>query len=191
MNGAISSQIKSRLATGEVSAIFPPAAEGALQRTESLLGFSIPPLLRELYANVANGGFGPGYGIIGVQGGRVSNLGTLEQTYDEIVKGAKYLGLEWPLSVLPFCEWGCNIFSCINCADPRYPIIQSQECRIYAQDYTLEEFFRMWLDGIDILEVSSSSRGSAELVNPFTRKRERVSARGFKERRNAGPDANR
>lgn len=30
-----------------------------------LLGFALPPLLQLLYSNIANGGFGPGYGIIG------------------------------------------------------------------------------------------------------------------------------
>ena len=34
-----------------------------------MLGFHLPPLLRELYTQVANGGFGPGYGILGLEGG--------------------------------------------------------------------------------------------------------------------------
>jgi len=36
---------------------------------ESRLGFGLPPLLRELYTQVGNGGFGPGYGILGLEGG--------------------------------------------------------------------------------------------------------------------------
>src|SRR5207253_5237760 len=43
--------------------VFSPASK------EQLLGFSLPPLLRALYANIANGGFGPGGGLKGVVGG--------------------------------------------------------------------------------------------------------------------------
>ena len=46
-----------------------PATEEQLLETEDLLGFPLPPLLRELYKQLANGGFGPGYGLIGVTGG--------------------------------------------------------------------------------------------------------------------------
>jgi hypothetical protein len=35
------------------------------------LGFPLPPLLRELYTQVGNGGFGPGYGIFGLEGGYI------------------------------------------------------------------------------------------------------------------------
>ena len=48
---------------------FPSATEEQLQETEEWLGFPLPPLLRLLYTRVANGGFGPGYGITGVIGG--------------------------------------------------------------------------------------------------------------------------
>ena len=61
---------------------------------------------------------GPGYGIIGVVGGHSSDLGTLVETFNEIKRGADYLGLKWNPQLLPFCGWGCNIFSCVDCSDP-------------------------------------------------------------------------
>src|SRR5579859_3133146 len=45
--------------------VFARASEKVLQETEARLGFALPPLLRALYATVANGGFGPGQGIFG------------------------------------------------------------------------------------------------------------------------------
>ena len=48
---------------------FPPATEEQLLATEESLGFLLPPMLRTLYVLVANGGFGPGYGITGARGG--------------------------------------------------------------------------------------------------------------------------
>lgn len=48
---------------------FPRATEAQVQATETALGMPLPPMLRVLYTTVANGGFGPSYGITGVQGG--------------------------------------------------------------------------------------------------------------------------
>ena len=171
-------RIQNRLATTNIPATFPPVSEGVLVETEKILGFKIPPLLRLIYANVANGGFGPGYGIIGIEGGSPSDLGTLVETHAEINRAAQYLELEWRTGLLAFCAWGCNIFSCADCNDPRYPIIQSEECKTYAQSYTLEDFFGMWLDDVNIWKVSNSSRRTAgrtvEIINPFTGKKTRV-----------------
>jgi hypothetical protein len=47
---------------------FPPASEEQLQATEEALGIPLPPMLRALYAQVANGGFGPACGITGACG---------------------------------------------------------------------------------------------------------------------------
>lgn len=45
-----------------------------IQETEQQLGFPLPPLLRLLYTEIANGGFGPGLGIVGTPGGfRMTN----------------------------------------------------------------------------------------------------------------------
>lgn len=48
---------------------FPPATEQQIKETEQQLGFPLPLLLRLLYTQIANGGFGPGYGIIGALDG--------------------------------------------------------------------------------------------------------------------------
>lgn len=48
---------------------FPPATEEQVQATEEALGLPLLPLLRALYTQVANGGFGPACGITGVCGG--------------------------------------------------------------------------------------------------------------------------
>ncbi len=45
------------------------ATEGQIRQTERLLGFALPSLLVTLYRSLANGGFGPGYGLRGMVGG--------------------------------------------------------------------------------------------------------------------------
>src|SRR5579872_6535768 len=47
----------------------PPATIEQFLATEQSLGFSLPPSLKTLYAQLANGGFGPGFGLMGVVDG--------------------------------------------------------------------------------------------------------------------------
>ena len=42
-------------------------------QTERELGFKLPPLLRALYQQLGNGGFGPGYGLVGASGGHIAH----------------------------------------------------------------------------------------------------------------------
>jgi hypothetical protein len=54
-----------------IELIYPPATDEQLRITEEQLGFPLPPFLRMLYAEVANGGPGLGsdYGLFGAVGG--------------------------------------------------------------------------------------------------------------------------
>lgn len=71
---------------------FPPATEYQLYLTEEALGYPLPPVLRFLLSNVANGGFGPSAGITGAYegycpryDGRYSTLeGYATQAIDEL-----------------------------------------------------------------------------------------------------------
>ena len=134
----------------------------------------LPPLLKAMYLNVGNGWSAPGYGLIGVVGGRLSNLGDLATTYREVRRGAGYLSLDWPDALLPFCEWGCNIFSCVDCKDEAAPVHWSEECVAYAEGYALADFLAMWIDGVSLIDLNAGGRVTAEIVNPFTRKPTRV-----------------
>ena len=62
---------------------YAPATEAQLRASEQALGFLLPPLLRTLYAQVANGGFGPDHGIKGVMDGFAGDLGTIVEMYLE------------------------------------------------------------------------------------------------------------
>jgi hypothetical protein len=48
---------------------FPVVTPEQLRKVEEDLGISHPPLLHDLYLHVANGGFGPAKGLIGIPGG--------------------------------------------------------------------------------------------------------------------------
>lgn len=58
-----------RIRAREPQSLFSPATEDQIRETEQQLSFPLPPLLRLLYTEIANGGFGPGLGIAGTPGG--------------------------------------------------------------------------------------------------------------------------
>src|SRR5512134_2461662 len=54
--------------------IYPPATLAPIEAAETAIGFRMPDLLRRLYLEIGNGGFGPGYGLVGVEGGYAENI---------------------------------------------------------------------------------------------------------------------
>ena len=97
----------------EPGVIQSPATAAAIEDAEASLGVALPPLLRRLYVEIGNGGFGPGYGVLGLVGGATDSRG----------HSAIDLHRRWPTEttevLLPICHWGCGIYSLIECApDP-------------------------------------------------------------------------
>lgn len=92
-----------------------PASAAMVADAERRLGYPLPPLLRRIYLELANGGFGPGYGILGVRGGHRDDDG------NDLV--ASYFDWQqvWrppKRPLLPLCHWGCAIYSFVDLASP-------------------------------------------------------------------------
>jgi hypothetical protein len=175
-------QIRDHILTQQRRPIpFPPANHDAIADAESRLGFHLPPTLKSLYLSLDNGGFGPGRGgkIIGVQAGHTSSAGTLVDQYNDIRNGAQYLGLTWPDRLLPFCDWGCNTFSCVDCSttNPDPAIFLATDCNPLPQNFTLNQFINLWLTDADILNLDPRSKVSAQIINPFTGAKATATAR--------------
>ena len=82
--------------------------------------------------------------------------------------------LDWPDALLPFCEWGCNIFSCVERSNDAAPVHRSEECAASAEGYALADFLAMWVDGVSLLDLNAGERVTAKIVNPFTQKKTRA-----------------
>lgn len=104
----------------------PPATAQQLAATEMELGFILPATLRTLYAELGNGGFGPGYGLRGVVGG-LPVQGTITDMYPFSGNALfpfsntvwerweqnphhvlEFSANRWPEKLLPICKWGCG-----------------------------------------------------------------------------------
>ncbi len=134
----------------------PPLSRDQLVEAERLLGFRLPMLVRRLYLEVADGFWGPGYGLSPLLTGS-PDVGI--SSVVESMRGHPEIG--WPNNLFPFCSWGCGFDSYIDYTDQNLPIIyedidySGNEDINYSGDgylrwpsgYSLDEFLLDWLEG--------------------------------------------
>jgi SMI1 / KNR4 family (SUKH-1) len=140
----------------------PPVTVEELAQAEVQLGFELPTFLRRLYLEVGDGGFGPGYGLFPLNAHNPSTdslvtayLGMRsmsqkdidEHWADEEVKPSL-----WPERVLMICDWGCNIYSCLNCSSPDLPILRMDSNVNFMVEWAIEasslqQWLETWEDG--------------------------------------------
>ena len=138
------------------------ATSELISRTEQELGFNLPDILRDIYLTVANGGIGPGYQILGVHGGHTSDEGdTISELYT-VLSGNDPDDLQWswPRGLVPFCHWGCAIYSCFDGLSPNNPVIwfdpnlreigDPMSQQFIPHRPSLKSWFQGWLDGEDL-----------------------------------------
>jgi|GEM_PF-1269796 len=82
-----------------------------IEKLKNEIKIPIPELLIDILTNVGNGGFGPGYGLYSVQ--EIIALYNEKMADDDA---------RWLPECLPICTWGCDIYSCIDCEDPDFPV---------------------------------------------------------------------
>jgi hypothetical protein len=155
----------------------PPVTEAAIAEAEGRLGFALPDLLRELYLHVGNGRFGPGYGLLSlddVGDGELSLVGS----YLELLRHyADAPSWRWPAGRLAFCDWGCNIYSCLDCTRVPNPVSTYGHVEDSVEDSfvptrdSFESWLRDWLAGLDVFEPVYEHAPELDQVitNPFSK----------------------
>ena len=105
---------------------YPPVSMAEVQAAERELGFSLPELLKLLYTEVANGGFGPYDRIIALEEGWTANNNDGENLVELYRKLKEELPFErdWPDGLLPICEAGGNdtVF-CLDTSRYNSPVV--------------------------------------------------------------------
>ncbi|HXG67577.1 MAG TPA: SMI1/KNR4 family protein [Blastocatellia bacterium] len=142
--------------------IYPPTTNALVDAAEARLGFRFPHLLREIYTKVGNGGFGPGYGLLGLEGGALDDDGS------SVID--RYAGFKrthpddplwhWPDGLLCICPWGCAIYSCIDCTKLAAPVIvfdpnghekgEPWDNYFHPHRSSFSSWIEAWLDGVDL-----------------------------------------
>ncbi len=128
----------------------PPATAEAVNSAEAAIGFPFPPLLRRFWIEVANGGFGPGYGLFGIEGGFFEDSSglTIVELYREDVHPRL-----WPKKLVRLCDWGGDNFSAIDCATPEGEVVDQPETDNYPRrrkGMTFSEWMEAWIGGVDL-----------------------------------------
>jgi len=155
---------------------WPVARAGELAWDEETLGLSLPPMLKRLYLDIGNGGFGPGYGLIGMTGGAPDDTGkTAPEIYLQLREGdPEEPEWKWPEGLLPICHWGCAICSCVDCATPGFPMrIFDPNTRgvddtwndcIFDEAESFETWIAAWARGVDLWDQAYGEAGRVACV---------------------------
>ena len=97
---------------------FPPATAEQLARTEMELGFALPPFLKRMYSEMANGGFGPAYGFMSATDDEYApHLDDVYiVAYHRIVSGSDVSeAWRWPDKLISIADNGCGMRWCLDC----------------------------------------------------------------------------
>jgi hypothetical protein len=117
-------------------------------------------VVRQVYGTVANGGFGPGYGLIGLAAGHLSDLKRDVLREYQMFRQAdpSEPGRSWPEQTLPICHWGCAIYSCVDCTTTDGAIARfdanpvAEDCSVAwgPENVDLIQWLQAWLDGTEL-----------------------------------------
>ncbi len=136
----------------------PPAPPEAVAELEAAVGHAMPPLLKRIYLEVADGGFG-----------RWGEALALAEDYafsDSSRTLTEYLGWRtrpnYPPSVVPLLTWGCNIWSLVDYRTPEGrmwgwdPYLDDP---LFPEDFTLAERLCGWLEEREDFPKPSARQG--------------------------------
>lgn len=150
-------------AAGEVIPPPPPGPSipmAIVQDVERNLGFPLPALVRRLYTEVADGRYGPSYGILRLRSPEGTDITRWweqpmsveawtqlhrRETEEDVVRHR-------PSKSIRFCEEGCNISYWLDCTTESARVFIDDPNR-FGNDYlfetaaeTLEQWLTDWLD---------------------------------------------
>ena len=115
-------------------------------------------MLRRLYLEVGDGRFGPGYGLLSLHDVGDGEL-SLVDTYLEMRKDSEGgPSWAWPSGLVAFCDWGCNMYSCLDCNGPINPVSTyayvegPMDYSFFPTRDSLESWLRDWLAGGEVFE---------------------------------------
>ena len=143
---------------------FIPLPRAVVDEAEAALGFNLTPMLRRIFMEVANGGFGPSYGLLGLRGGMKNERGRDAVGLYEVFRQPDPSDphWSWPAGLLPVGHLGCGMYMCVDCTKPEGPVIWFEpNPHVRGKPWT-DSFFPLaesterwlfaWIDGEDLFE---------------------------------------
>lgn len=125
-----------------------------IEKFEQEIGYILPDLLKQLFLQIGNGGFGPGYGLFPLVSSTEENM--LDFSKDFVECEFDF----WKTSHIPLVHWGCGIYTYMDLANPgaklqvfdgnNYDEEDPQFNGVFEIPHNLESFFQAWVDGVDL-----------------------------------------
>ncbi|AQZ67759.1 hypothetical protein BKM31_45460 [[Actinomadura] parvosata subsp. kistnae] len=134
---------------------YPPISQADLHACEQRIGHELPELLRRVYTEVSNGGFGPSYDLLGLPPGGHRQLESGPDAldrYEERPEVSSVLGF-------PLVYAGCSMYWYMSLTQPGNPVClwdddawdfpeeQSPEAGIVTVAPSLADWFDGWVNG--------------------------------------------
>lgn len=148
------------------------ASARALESAASDLGVPLPHLVRRLYAEVENGGFGPGAGLLGVEGGYAELDGL---TLGPFYKRMREQG--WPENIIPLVDMGSGVWAGVDGRATHDSLLIVDINGVTCTPFTLSSWLATWVSGADV-GAATFEYLDGIIMNPFTRKPMATRSRG-------------
>jgi hypothetical protein len=144
---------------GNRAALEPVASPIEVAEFEHRVGLSLSPLWRRVYTEVGNGGFGPGYGLLGLVAGARTDEGNSAAEFVELLRepDPEDQQWKWPVGLVPICHWGCAIYSCLDLRADATPVVRFDpnghgpgtgwEGAWWRESLASEIWLRAWIEG--------------------------------------------
>jgi hypothetical protein len=113
-----------------------------VDEVEAVVGHPLPPLLRRLYLEVADGGFGPFGGIVGAGAEELDGYAEWLESEPDLDEPPPP-----PRGVFFFCDFGCSMWALLDCRHPEGQIWWWEEGDRRKLDLTFPQWLQAWLDG--------------------------------------------
>ncbi len=112
--------------------VLKPATLLEVELAEEELGFELPSLLRQIYLEVANGGF---HGMLGLNSGWTDDFGyTSMKLYRENrIHANRYKDWQWREGLLPIYYGGCTVHFLLDCNLKNNPILKWDSGRLFTE----------------------------------------------------------
>lgn len=125
---------------------YPPASTTALQVAEGELGRKIHPHLRRVLGEIANGGVGPGNGLVGVSSGHADDEGRTLVAFTRFLTEA-FPSL--PTNAVGLCDWGGSVWSALG-GENDESILTLWEGGVVQTPWVFDEWLACWFEGRDL-----------------------------------------
>ncbi|MEF2277587.1 SMI1/KNR4 family protein [Deinococcus sp. YIM 134068] len=134
----------------------PPVTAEEWSTFEAAVGLPLPPLLRRVYMEIGDGGWGPWAGLcpLGVRGDEDEPWFSVLGQWEGGIEARDAVEAEDESYLLYFCNGGCVVFSVFDTTTGRVGLRDGEEPILWQAD-SLHDWFERWLVGEHVMSFGN------------------------------------